>query len=64
MLKTPSAIPKLRLPNHIPIDDQNRFRDVVEIEVISLPEGDLAMYRFRDSEFNDRKAKCETQALW
>ncbi|MFK8081685.1 MAG: Fic family protein [Granulosicoccus sp.] len=37
--------------SHIPVDDQNRFRDVAEVEVISMHEGNYARYRLRHSEF-------------
>lgn len=36
---------------HIPVDDQSRFRDVAEIEVMSLHEGNFARYRIKHSEF-------------
>ncbi len=36
---------------NIPVEDQNRFRDVAEIEVISLHEGNFARFRIRQSEF-------------
>lgn len=47
--------------SHVPIDDQIRFRDVAEIEVISLHEGNYARYRVRHSEFISWKAMWDTQ---
>jgi hypothetical protein len=37
----------------IPMPDQQRFREVVETELLSLHEGNFARYRVKPSEFND-----------
>lgn len=50
--------------SYIPTDDQSRFRDVAEIEVISLHEGNYARYRLRNSEFIHWKAMWDAQAQW
>ena len=42
--------------SRIPVADQNRFREVVEIELISLHEGNYARFRIRHSEFLSWKA--------
>ena len=46
---------------NIPVDDQNRFREVAEIEVISLHEGNFARFRIRHSEFTNWKAMWDSQ---
>lgn len=46
--------------SHVPIDDQSQFRDVAEVEVISLHEGNFARYRIRQSEFINWKAMWST----
>lgn len=47
---------KTWVSSHVPLEDQSRFRDVAEVEVISLHEGNYARYRLRLSEFNAWKA--------
>lgn len=42
--------------NNIAADDQSRFRDVAEVEIIFLHEGNYARYRLRHSEFVNWKA--------
>ena len=50
--------------NHVPVDDQSQFRDVAEIEVISLHEGNYARYRLRHSEFISWKTLWDTPTQW
>ena len=49
--KTATAFIKLRAEEDIPIEDQARFREVVETEMISLHEGNIARYRLRPAEY-------------
>ena len=46
---------------NVPVEDQERFRDVAEIEVISLHEGNFARFRVRLSEFILWKAMWDSQ---
>lgn len=48
--------------SHIPTDDQSQFRDVAEVEVISLHEGNFARFRIRQSEFINWKATWDILA--
>lgn len=48
---------------NIPKNDQNRFRGVAEIELISLHEGNYARYKLRHSEFLHWKAMWDAQSL-
>jgi len=41
---------KAWVTDNIPNDDQHRFRDVAEVEILSLHEGNYARYRLRLSE--------------
>ena len=47
---------------NIPVDEQGRFRDVAEVEVISLHEGNFARFRIKPSEFSHWKALWDSLA--
>ena len=49
--KTAIAFIRRRAVEDIPQDDQARFSEVVETEVINLHEGNIARYRLRLSQF-------------
>ena len=50
--------------DNIPIDDQHRFRDVAEVEILSLHEGNYARYRLRLSEFTRWKTLWDAQSTF
>jgi hypothetical protein len=49
--KTAAAFIKQRTVENVPREDQARFIEVVETEVMSLHEGNIARYRLRPSEY-------------
>lgn len=47
----------------VPDSDQELFRQVAEVEILSLHEGNFARYKVRPSEFRDWKSKWDTKQL-
>lgn len=56
------AIQKIADEN-VPIIDQRRFVEIIEIELSSLHEGNFARFRIRPSEFFEWKKSCEYNNL-
>ncbi len=49
--KAATALVRQRAAEHVPSEDQARFVEVVETEMMSLHEGNIARYRLRPAEF-------------
>ena len=49
--KAATALARQRAAEHVPPDDQPRFVEVVETELMSLHEGNIARYRLRPAEY-------------
>lgn len=49
--KTAIAVIKQRTMENLPNEDRNQFIEVVETELMSLHEGNIARYRLRPSEY-------------
>ena len=49
--KSATAFIRREVAQHIPAEDQARFVEVAETELMSLHEGNIARYRLRPSEY-------------